>query len=102
MPAMPDFLVPRPPMATDRETLAAFDALFEEALAGGPGAALDYRLAAPRWQFLCHIADTRPVLLHGSGNPSITRFEPRQPDDSTEFGNQRDVYSSVVVFLSFF
>lgn len=94
MPAMPDFLVPRPPMPTDRATLAAFDALFEEALAAGPEVALDYRLAAPRWQFLCHIADTRPVLLHGSDNPAITRFEPRQPDDTTAFGSQRAVYAA--------
>lgn len=94
MPAMPDFLVPRPPMPMDEATLAAFDALFEAALAAGPDVAIDYRLAAPRWQFLCHIADTRPVLLHGSGNPAITRFEPRQPDDTTAFGNQRAVYAA--------
>lgn len=91
---MPDFLEPRPAMPTDAATLAAFDALYDTAVAAGPGAPIDYRLAAPRWQFICHIADTRPVVLHGSGNPSIARFEPRQPMDNTEFGNRNAVYAA--------
>lgn len=94
MQGVPGFLVPRPAMPTDAATLATFDALFDAAIAAGPGAPVDYRLAAPRWQFICHIADTREVLLHGSGNPAIARFEPRQPQDLTEFGNQRAVYAA--------
>ncbi|MEU1003082.1 hypothetical protein [Streptomyces tibetensis] len=34
------------------------------------------------------------VLLHGSGDPAIRRFEPRQPDDSSEFGNRRAVFAA--------
>ena len=34
-----------------------FDALFDDAVAWG--GEVDYRLAAPRWQFLCHLADRR-------------------------------------------
>lgn len=89
-----DFLVRRPPMPTDATMLAAFDALYDAAVAAGPGAPIDYGLAAPRWQFICHIADTRPVVLHGSGNAAITRFEPRQPMDNTEFGNRNAVYAA--------
>ena len=84
----------RPQMPTDGATLAAFDALYDMAVAAGPGAPIDYRLAAPRWQFICHIADTRDVVLHGSGNAAITRFEPRQPQDTTEFGNRNAVYAA--------
>ncbi len=89
-----EFLEQRPPMPRDAETLAAFDALFDAAVAAGHGTPIDYRLPAPRWQFICHIADTRAVVLHGSGNPSITRFEPRQPADHTEFGNRNAVYAA--------
>jgi hypothetical protein len=90
--SLPAFLEPRPPMPTDDVTLRAFDAVFDAALqAGGE---IDYGLSAPRWQFLCHIADTRRVLLHGSTNPDITHFEPRQPTDTTEFGNQNAVYAA--------
>ncbi len=91
---VPDFLVQRPPMPTDAATLRAFDALFDDAVARGPATAIDYRLVAPRWQFICHIADTRQVVLHGSGNDAITRFEPRQPNDTTEFGNRKAVYAA--------
>ena len=93
MSKVPDFLVPRPPMPDDAAMLSAFDALFDAASAGGAGV-IDYRLSAPRWQFICHIADTRAVVLHGSGNPGITRFEPRQPHDLTEFGNRNAVYAA--------
>jgi hypothetical protein len=92
--SVPDFLVRRPPMPTDAATLAAFDAVFDAAVAAGPAAPIDYRLAAPRWQFICHIADTRPVVLHGSGNAEIPLFEPRQPMDTTEFGNRKAVYAA--------
>lgn len=81
-------------MPKDAETIAAFDALYDSAVAAGTGEPIDYRLAAPRWQFICHVADTRPVLLHGSANPGIARFEPRQPVDNTEFGNRNAVYAA--------
>ncbi|RYE57440.1 MAG: hypothetical protein EOP18_02720, partial [Rhizobiaceae bacterium] len=81
-------------MPTDAETLAAFDVLFETAVAAGPDVSIDYDLPAPRWQFICHVADTRDVVLHGSGNPSIARFEPRQPTDITEFGNRNAIYGA--------
>lgn len=45
-------------------------------------------------QFLCHAADRGMLLLHGSGAPAIRRFEPRQPDDSSEFGNRRAVFAA--------
>jgi hypothetical protein len=89
-----DFLVSRPPMPDDPDVLGAFDRLVDEAVARGPGSVVDYRLPYPRWQFICHIADTRDVVLHGSGDPDIARFEPRQPNDSTVFGNQKAVYAA--------
>ncbi len=90
----PDFMTQRPPMPADAATLAAFDALYDTAVATNRGGPIDYRLAPPRWQFICHIADTREVVLHGSGNPAIAEFEPRQPVDNTEFGNRKAVYAA--------
>lgn len=80
-------------MPAEPEVLAAFDALWAKA-AGSGGGWIDYRLAAPKWQFLCHLADNKGVLLHGSGNPDIAEFEPRQPQDTTTFGNQNAVYAA--------
>jgi len=90
---LPSHFLSRPPMPSDMATLAAFDALYAEALASN-GGEIDYRLAAPKWQFLCYLADTKSIVLHGSGNPGIKLFEPRQPNDTTSFGNQNAVYAA--------
>lgn len=94
MTTTPHFLLPRPPMPTDPAVLASFDALFDAAIAAGSSRPIPYDLPQPRWQFICHVADTRDVVLHGSGNPDIALFEPRQPNDTTVFGNQRAVYAA--------
>jgi hypothetical protein len=92
-PAIPSYFQPRPPMPRDPGILAGFDALHERAVASN-GALLDYTLAAPIWQFLCHVSDTRGVLLHGSGNPDIEIFEPRRSSDVNPFGDQKAVYAA--------
>lgn len=93
MQTLPSFFLPRPPMPTDGKTVAAFEALYERA-AKGDGAPIDYELAAPKWQFLCYLADTKGIVLHGSGNPTIEIFEPRKSDDVNAFGDQRAVYAA--------
>ncbi|MBO0701836.1 MAG: hypothetical protein J2P38_02810 [Candidatus Dormibacteraeota bacterium] len=91
---IPAWLLPRPPMPADEETSAAFDALLSRARASGPGAPIEYSLSAPKWQFLAHVAERRGLVLHGSGNHAIARFEPRQADDVDASGNQKAVYGA--------
>ena len=88
------YLVPRPPMDLDPATVAAFEQLVTTTVLPGSGAALDYRLDAPKWQFLCYLCDTQAILLHGSGDPAISEFEPRQSNDINEFGNRQAVYAA--------
>ena len=90
----PSCLLSRPGPEPDAATRAEFDALLAAALAAGPGTAIDYRLAAPKWQFLCHVADRGEAVLHGSSDPDIARFEPRQSNDIAEFGNRTAVYAA--------
>ena len=81
----------------------SFDQVFRERIRGGSGMLIDYALSAPKWQFLSYLGDTKEVLFHGSGNPDIARFEPRQSNDVVEFGNQRAVYaSSDAIWASYF
>jgi hypothetical protein len=91
---LPSYWLPRPAMQLDQTTQAAFDQLLTTALVQGTGPLLDYTLAAPKWQFLCYLAEHRAIALHGSGSPDITQFTPRQPIDSTEFGSQCAVYAA--------
>jgi hypothetical protein len=91
---LPDYWLTRPAPEPDEATCAAFDGLLDAALAQGGHAAIDYTLAAPKWQFLCHAADRRGLALHGSGNPGIALFEPRQANDLGDFGNQKAVYAA--------
>lgn len=91
---LPDYWLERPGVAPDEGTRAAFDALLEAALAAGGCPLIDYNLAAPKWQFLCHVADRRGLALHGSGQAEIAEFEPRQSNDVNDFGNRKAVYAA--------
>ncbi|HEY6745027.1 MAG TPA: hypothetical protein VI357_04840 [Mycobacteriales bacterium] len=84
----------RPGPPPDAATRAAFDELLARAVAAGPAEPIDYRLAAPKWQFLCHVADRGDAMLHGSSAPDIARFQPRQSNDIAEFGNRKAVYAA--------
>lgn len=89
---LPDFYVERPP-GPDSDARKSFDQLWREHAALGD-LALDYRLTAPRWQFLCWLADTKELLLHGSGSADIAEFKPRQSNDTAQFGNRTAVYAA--------
>lgn len=91
---LPAYWLPRPEARPDRATVASFDRLLGEARDRGPDRAIDYQLAAPKWQFLSYAADHGGVVLHGSGDPSIERFEPRQPDDTLEFSSRRAIFAA--------
>lgn len=91
---LPDYWLPRPPYEIIPETQAAFDALLEKAAQDGPAAEIQYHLAAPKWQFLSYASALGRFVMHGSGNDQIEVFEPRQPYDLHEFGNQKAVYAA--------
>lgn len=91
---LPAYWLPRPEVRPDHETLTSFDRLLGQALDRGPYHPIDYRLDAPKWQFLCYAADRGGLVLHGSGDPGIERFEPRQPYDTLEFSSRRAVFAA--------
>lgn len=91
---LPPYWIPRPGPRPDPATVKAFDRLLAHAMDHGPDHPIDYRFDAPKWQFLCHVADRADIVLHGSGDPDITRFEPRQPMDTLDFSNRRAVFAA--------
>lgn len=91
---LPDYWLTLPPLQLDAEGQATCDTLLEQAIAHGPNAWIDYTLPIPKWQFLCHIVQQHGLALHGSGEPDIIQFEPRQPQDLQAFGAQKAVYAA--------
>lgn len=91
---LPDYWLPRPADSPTPQVRAAFDAIWRTALESSASPVLDAVLPAPKWQFLCHLADEHGLVLHGSGRPDIALFEPRQAIDLREFGNQKAVYAA--------
>lgn len=90
---LPDYWLTRPPTSLTPALRADFDALYQ-AVKHGAGSSIDYSLPAPKWQFLCYLADHHPIVLHGSGSPAIAQFEPRQSSDLNDFGRQKAVYAA--------
>ncbi len=91
---LPDYWLTRPSVDFDESTRVVFDELLSTTINSGECPTIELKLPASKWQFLCYAADQHDIALHGSGNPNITMFEPRQPSDLTEFGNQKAVYAA--------
>jgi hypothetical protein len=91
---LPDYWLTRPGVHFDEGAQKAFDELLDRTLGTGGCPTIPFTSPWPKWQFLCHIADQHDIALHGSGNPDIALFEPRQSNDLSEFGNQKAVYAA--------
>lgn len=95
---LPDYWLERPPF----DPGAAADAAVEAVLSlGQPGAggpvdvdALVHGGSVPAWQVLAALAERREIAFHGTGDPRIESFEPREPVGVAPFGNQRAVFAT--------
>lgn len=91
---LPDYWLSTPPLTLDPQAQVAFDHLLADALTRADGGWIDYRLSFPKWRFLAYAVERYAVVLHGTGNPDIPVFEPRQANDLHEFGNQKAIYAA--------
>jgi len=91
---LPDYWLSRPAQDPGPDLQAVFDAAWQRMLQAGESAVPEASLPAPKWQFLCHLADAHGLVLHGSGDPNIELFEPRKASDLTDFGAQTAVYGA--------
>ena len=46
------------------------------------------------WHFLSALAERREIAFHGTGDPNIVSFEPREPIDFAPFGHQKAVFAT--------
>jgi hypothetical protein len=88
----------RPPISLDRSTHAAIEEFLS--LGQGAGRLLDVdtllraRGDVKPWHFLCGLADRCEIAFHGTGDPKIESFEPREPVDFAPFGHQKAVFAT--------
>jgi hypothetical protein len=99
---LPDYWLTRPGGAFNEAAKNDFDALLQTTLNIDGCPTINYSLPWPKWQFLCHVADCHDVAMHGSGDPNIALFEPRQSNDLNEFGNQKAIYAASDGFWAMF
>lgn len=91
---LPDYWLKRPSEDFDERTQIAFDEMLKTALSIGGCPTIPVTMPWSKWQFLCYVADHHDFAFHGSGDPNIALFEPRQSNDLHEFGNQKAVYAA--------
>jgi hypothetical protein len=91
---LPDYWLTRPSVSFDATIQSTFDELWDATLRIGECPTIRFALPHPKWQFLCYLADRHDIAMHGSGDPNIAVFEPRQSNDLNEFGNQKAVYAA--------
>jgi len=91
---LPDYWLAQPTVNFDETMQNAFDELWNSTLSIGGCPTIEFTLRYSRWQFLCHLADHNNIAVHGSGDPNIAVFEPRQSSDLNEFGNQKAIYAA--------
>jgi hypothetical protein len=97
---LPDYWLERPPLDVDSSTRAAIEdflALGQPQAGAGPLDADPFvhrRGGVTPWRFLCGLAERREIAFHGTGDPGIECFEPREPNDFAPFGHQKAVFAT--------
>lgn len=91
---LPDYWITRPRAEIDPATRTGFDRLLTSVFEAGDSSSIPYDLPAPKWQFVCYAAERYDLAWHGSGEPAIALFEPRQANDLNDFGSQKAVYAA--------
>jgi hypothetical protein len=70
-----------PDVDFDRVRIQAFEGIWETIDAHSASSIINYACPFPKFEFLTYLVRRKGVLLHGSNDPGITRFEPRQRTD---------------------
>jgi hypothetical protein len=90
----------RPPLELDGSTPEAIEDFLSLARPSAGEGPLDVdpivhgRSGVTPWQFLSALAERREIAFHGTGDPNIESFEPREPIDFAPFGHQKAVFAT--------
>jgi hypothetical protein len=96
---------PSPRIVISQEEGILFNQLFEKAKTS-PDKKINYNLSIPKYKFLRYLSDNKQVLFHGSNNPLIQTFEPREQTlfdgkmDKAVFATKDPIWSTFYAILS--
>jgi hypothetical protein len=95
---------PSPKVVNSQEEVILFNQLYENAIAS-PDKTINYDLSIPKYKFLRYLSDNKQVLFHGSNNPLIQSFDPREQTlfdgklDKAVFATKDPIWSSFYAVL---
>lgn len=97
---LPDYWLERPSFDVNGATDAAIEeflSLGQPKAGAGPldvDSIVHARDGVTSWQFLSILAERREIAFHGTGDPKIESFEPREPIDFAPFGHRKAVFAT--------
>jgi hypothetical protein len=95
---------PSPSVVISQDERILFNQLFESGKAS-PDKIIDYNLSIPKYKFLQYLTNNKQVLFHGSNNPIIQTFEPREQSlfdgkmDKAVFATKDPIWSAFYAVL---
>ncbi|MAG34812.1 MAG: hypothetical protein CL878_00960 [Dehalococcoidia bacterium] len=102
-PTWSDFLLPAPDVEVDDRKTAAFAALFQSAVAGRAGDAIEYDLPYPKHEFLDYLIEKKDLVLHGSSRADMGVLKPHhRPGDPASPDHWTAVYATPDGILSIY
>lgn len=97
---IPDYWLPRPHISRSLELDSQIENVWEvsnqHSVASSQITWIADETICPKWIFLCWLTDVKGLLLHGSDNPEIKEFQPRNPNDRSadDFSKQTAVFAT--------
>ena len=97
---LPDYWLERPPLDVNSSTRAAIEDFLSRGQPQAGDGLLDVDAivhgsgGVTPWHFLSDLAERREIAFHGTGDPNIASFEPREPIDFAPFGHQKAVFAT--------
>ncbi|MUK88901.1 hypothetical protein GMD78_10900 [Ornithinibacillus sp. L9] len=75
-----------PELDVSGDSITEFESLYEQYVSSGNGELIPYDLPDPKYIFLNYLIENKNIVVHGSNNPNINIFEPR---DQTLFNGKK-------------
>lgn len=67
-----------PELSLPSNVVEEYNQIFYESIIHGKGELLSYKSSYPKYMFFHYLIENKDILVHGTNNPNIVSFEPRE------------------------